>query len=372
MRRHRRPRRRIVGEHDGSTAASVLSRASGCYDGKCAPRLQPGGACCRVLTARTSHARCQHIPSRPPELPLGAAFLRYYRQWNGQRIPRFSPRDAVCRYDRSEAVSKSLMGTVVLVRRGSGGVYLADRLVLASGRGVPTEFGGCDAANPHPHGTESSARGGRPAAPARGVGRARIVVLDQGPRRRGACGDAPPVHCPAFAGLTSRRAPGAHAGKGTRCPPTVLVIKFDDTFVIAWDALKGKALLLFRGPSATAAVPPRVTFLTGKARCHRPTPPSRRRPRSSVSCGRGSGSWRMIRGCAKRRGVRALHLARRSPPGSGRICILHHHASLDGRTDHSAQAVKGGRGLHVHAGDVAAWSLEEPASQRNIIRLRRS
>jgi len=73
-----------------------------------------------------------------------------------------------------------------------------------------------------------------------------------------------------------------------------LVIKFEDNFVTAGDALKGKALLLFRRVFTDRRRPAEGDVLDREGRSRRATRPSGRPPRSSASSGRASGSWPTI------------------------------------------------------------------------------
>jgi hypothetical protein len=60
------------------------------------------------------------------------------------------------------------------------------------------------------------------------------------------------------------------------------IIKFEDTFVTAGDALMGEALLLFRRIFTDRRRPAEGACWTERAKCPRPTPPNVRRRRSSV------------------------------------------------------------------------------------------
>src|SRR5881396_2169030 len=113
---------------------------------------------------------------------------------------------------------------LIVVAAGAGGVYLADRLVLAPGRAHQRELAERDAQirvlSERNQALEAAVRLLRHTER-----RARLVVLDQGP--------GPEGH------VRTRV-------RFTEVDVDTLVIKFEDTFVTAGDALKGKALLLFR------------------------------------------------------------------------------------------------------------------------------
>jgi len=137
-----------------------------------------------------------------------------------------------------------ILWTVVLVGVGSGGVYLADRLVLAPGREYRRSLADRDAQirtlTERNQALEAAVRLLRHAER-----RARIVVLDQGPGAGG--------HVETRLRFSELDSQGDLIGEsreltleGDEVYVDALVIKFDDTFVIAGDALKGKALLLFR------------------------------------------------------------------------------------------------------------------------------
>jgi hypothetical protein len=138
----------------------------------------------------------------------------------------------------------ALLWLVLLVGAGSGGIYVADRLVFAPGREMERRLAERDAQiralTERAQALEAAVRLLRHTER-----RARIVVLDQA---RGADGSL--VTRVQFSEL----APGGEAvGEGQEFSVTgdevyvdALVIKFEDEFVTAGDALKGRSLLLFR------------------------------------------------------------------------------------------------------------------------------
>jgi len=134
--------------------------------------------------------------------------------------------------------------TLLLVAAGAGGVYLADRLVLAPGREHQRQLAERDAQirvlTERNQALEAAVRLLRHTER-----RARLVVLDQGP--------GPEGHVRTRVRFTELDAQGDIVGDprelsldGDEVYVDALVIKFEDNFVIAGDALKGKALLLFR------------------------------------------------------------------------------------------------------------------------------
>jgi hypothetical protein len=133
---------------------------------------------------------------------------------------------------------------LLLVAAGAGGVYLADRMVLAPGRALQRQLAERDAQiralTERNQALEAAVRLLRHTER-----RARIVVLDQGP--------GPEGHVRTRVRFTELDAQGDTVGEprelsldGDEIYIDALVIKFEDTSVIASDALKGKALLLFR------------------------------------------------------------------------------------------------------------------------------
>jgi len=133
---------------------------------------------------------------------------------------------------------------LVFVAAAGGGAYLADRLVLEPGRAIQRQLAERDAQI-----RELSARNQALEAAVRLLRnterRARLVVLDQTP--------GPEGHQRTRIRFTELDAQGDPVGEprelaldGDEIYVDTLVIKFEDDFVTAGDALKGKALLLFR------------------------------------------------------------------------------------------------------------------------------
>jgi hypothetical protein len=118
----------------------------------------------------------------------------------------------------------ALVWLILLVGAGSGGIYVADRLILAPGREMERKLAERDtqirALTERAQALEAAVRLLRHTER-----RARIVVLDQGN----------PVGEPREFTVT-----------GDEVYVDTLVIKFEDEFVTAGDALKGQSLLLFR------------------------------------------------------------------------------------------------------------------------------
>ncbi|HEU4371771.1 MAG TPA: hypothetical protein VFV05_26405 [Methylomirabilota bacterium] len=138
----------------------------------------------------------------------------------------------------------TLLWAVLLVGAGAGGIYVADRVVLAPGRELERKLAERDeqirALREHAQALEAAVRLLRHTER-----RARIVVLDQTP-----ASDGHLVTRIRFSELDSR---GESIGEfrefsvsGDEVYVDALVIKFEDAFVTAGDALKGRSLLLFR------------------------------------------------------------------------------------------------------------------------------
>ena len=134
--------------------------------------------------------------------------------------------------------------TLVFVAVAAGGVYLADRLVLAPSRALQQQLAERDAQiralTERNQALEAAVRLLRHAER-----RARLVVLDQAP--------GPDGHQRSRVRFTELDPQGDPVGEpreftleGDEVYVDTLVIKFEDDFVTAGDALKGKALLLFR------------------------------------------------------------------------------------------------------------------------------
>jgi hypothetical protein len=140
--------------------------------------------------------------------------------------------------------ARAILGTLILVGAGAGGVYLADQMVLAPGRALQRQIAERDAQiralSERNQALEAAVRLLRHTER-----RARLVVLDQGPGAEG--------HVKTRVRFTELDSQGNAVGEprelsleGEEIYVDALVIKFEDNFVTAGDALKGKALLLFR------------------------------------------------------------------------------------------------------------------------------
>jgi len=139
---------------------------------------------------------------------------------------------------------RGLFWMLLLVATGAGGIYLADQMVLAPGRALQRQLAERDAQiralTERNQELEAAVRLLRYTER-----RAQLVVLDQGP--------GPDGHVRTRVRFTELDPQGDPVGElrelsldGDEIYVDALVIKFEDTFVTAGDALKGKALLLFR------------------------------------------------------------------------------------------------------------------------------
>jgi hypothetical protein len=139
---------------------------------------------------------------------------------------------------------RAVVGTMLIVGAGAGGVYLVDQMVLAPGRALQRQIAERDTQirllHERNQALEAAVRLLRHTER-----RARLVVLDQGP---GADGQVR-----TRVRFTELDSQGGAVGEtrelsleGEEVYVDALVIKFEDSFVTAGDALKGKALLLFR------------------------------------------------------------------------------------------------------------------------------
>jgi hypothetical protein len=133
---------------------------------------------------------------------------------------------------------------LLLVGTTAGGVYLADQIVLAPGRALQRQLAERDAQirvlTERNEALEAAVRLLRYTER-----RAQLVVLDQTPGADG--------HVRSRVRFTELDPQGDPVGElrelwldGDEVYIDTLVIKFEDSFVTAGDALKGKALLLFR------------------------------------------------------------------------------------------------------------------------------
>jgi hypothetical protein len=138
----------------------------------------------------------------------------------------------------------AVIWAVLLVGAGAGGIYLADRMVLAPGREMERRLAERDAQiealKERSQALEAAVRLLRHTER-----RARIIVLDQGPGADG--------HLVTRIRFTELGPQGEPIGESPEFAVTgdevyvdTLVIKFEDEFVTAGDALKGRSLLLFR------------------------------------------------------------------------------------------------------------------------------
>ncbi|PYN75099.1 MAG: hypothetical protein DMD96_28935 [Candidatus Rokuibacteriota bacterium] len=194
---------------------------------------------------------------------------------------------------------------LIVVAAGAGGVYLADRLVLAPGRAHQRELAERDAQirvlSERNQALEAAVRLLRHTER-----RARLVVLDQGP--------GPEGHVRTRVRFTEIDAQGDPVGEprelsldGDEVYVDTLVIKFEDTFVTAGDALKGKALLLFRRIFTDRRRPAEGDVLDREGQ----VPQSYAAERAPTAFERELWArfWELANDPeeAKRRGVRALH-----------------------------------------------------------------
>ena len=142
------------------------------------------------------------------------------------------------------ALRSGFVWGLVFVAAAAGGVYLADRLVLEPGRAMQRQLAERDAQI-----RDLTARNQALEAAVRLLRhterRARLVVLDQSP--------GPEGHQRTRVRFTELDSQGDPVGEpreltldGDEVYVDTLVVKFEDDFVTAGDALKGKALLLFR------------------------------------------------------------------------------------------------------------------------------
>jgi hypothetical protein len=138
----------------------------------------------------------------------------------------------------------TLLSAALLVGAGAGGIYVADRLVFAPGREMERKLAERDAQirtlTERAQALEAAVRLLRHTER-----RARIVVLDQARGPDGAL-----VTRLRFSELSPNGEPVGEPREFTVTGDEVyvdaLVVKFEDEFVTAGDALKGRSLLLFR------------------------------------------------------------------------------------------------------------------------------
>jgi len=198
-----------------------------------------------------------------------------------------------------------LLWTLLLVGAGSGGVYLADRIVLAPGRQLQRKLAEREAQigalTERNHALEAAARLLRHTER-----RARIVVLSQEPGADG--------HVTTRIRFSELDSNGDVIGEprelslvGDEVYFDALVIKFEDTFVTAGDALKGKSLLLFRRIFSDRRRPAEGEVLDKAGQM--PQAYAAERAPSPFERELWARFWELANDPeeAKRRGVRALH-----------------------------------------------------------------
>ena len=203
------------------------------------------------------------------------------------------------------ALRPGFVWALVFVAAAAGGVYLADRLVLEPGRAVQRQLAERDAQI-----SELTARNQALEAAVRLLRhterRARLVVLDQAPGPEGH-----PRTRVRFTELDSQGDPVGEPREmtleGDEVYVDTLVVKFEDDFVTAGDALKGKALLLFRRIFSDRRRPAEGEVLDREGQI----PQSYAAERAPTAFERELWArfWELANdsGEAKKRGVRALH-----------------------------------------------------------------
>jgi hypothetical protein len=199
----------------------------------------------------------------------------------------------------------TLLSAALLVGAGAGGIYVADRLVFAPGREMERRLAERDAQirtlTERAQALEAAVRLLRHTER-----RARIVVLDQA---RGADGHL--VTRVRFSELD----PGGEAvGEpreftvtGDEVYVDALVVKFEDEFVTAGDALKGRSLLLFRRIFGDRHRPVEAHVLDREGQM--PQAYAAEKAPSAFERDLWAQFWALANDPAeaKRRGVRALH-----------------------------------------------------------------
>jgi hypothetical protein len=195
--------------------------------------------------------------------------------------------------------------TLVVVAAGAGGVYLADQIVLAPSRALQRQLAEREAEiralTERNQALEAAIRLLRHTER-----RARLVVLDQGSTTDGVVRTRV-----RFTELDSQGDPIGEPRElsldGDEVYVDALVIKFEDTSVIAGDALKGKALLLFRRIFTDRRRPAEGEVLDREGQM----PQSYAAERAPTAFERELWArfWELANDPeeAKRRGVRALH-----------------------------------------------------------------
>jgi hypothetical protein len=199
----------------------------------------------------------------------------------------------------------ALLWLAVLVAAGSGGVYVADRLVFAPGREMERRLAERDAEirqlREQTQALEAAVRLLRHTER-----RARIVVLDQAPGADGAL-----VTRIRFTELDPRGEPIGEPREfsvtGDEVYVDTLVIKFEDAFITAGDALKGRSLLLFRRVFGDRHRPVDAHVLDKEGQM--PHAYAAEKAPSAFERDLWAQFWTLANDAAeaKRRGVRALH-----------------------------------------------------------------
>ncbi len=199
----------------------------------------------------------------------------------------------------------TLLSAALLVGAGAGGIYVADRLVFAPGREMERRLAERDAQirtlTERAQALEAAVRLLRHTER-----RARIVVLDQA---RGADG-----HLVTRLRFSELNPGGEAVGEpreftvtGDEVYVDALVVKFEDEFVTAGDALKGRSLLLFRRIFGDRHRPVEAYVLDREGQM--PQAYAAEKAPSAFERDLWAQFWALANDPAeaKRRGVRALH-----------------------------------------------------------------
>jgi len=199
----------------------------------------------------------------------------------------------------------TLLSAALLVGAGAGGIYVADRLVFAPGREMERRLAERDAQirtlTERAQALEAAVRLLRHTER-----RARIVVLDQA---RGADG-----HLVTRLRFSELNPGGEAVGEpreftvtGDEVYVDALVVKFEDEFVTAGDALKGRSLLLFRRIFGDRHRPVEAYVLDREGQM--PQAYAAEKAPSAFERDLWAQFWTLANDPAeaKRRGVRALH-----------------------------------------------------------------
>jgi hypothetical protein len=199
----------------------------------------------------------------------------------------------------------TLLSAALLVGAGAGGIYVADRVVFAPGREMERRLAERDAQirtlTERAQALEAAVRLLRHTER-----RARIVVLDQA---RGADG-----HLVTRLRFSELNPGGEAVGEpreftvtGDEVYVDALVVKFEDEFVTAGDALKGRSLLLFRRIFGDRHRPVEAYVLDREGQM--PQAYAAEKAPSAFERDLWAQFWALANDPAeaKRRGVRALH-----------------------------------------------------------------